>query len=609
MEYGVLWGACDSQPLQQVGMFNGAESQASLLTSHAESPYPHYWTPETWRTDEISDISLMSVDPLAFDPVLSLPAVVTGESIIHDKFPQQGQWGHNLGSPADSYPTQDVTSSCTLLNNQFMQFNSSPHLSQEFNNFKSFGTVTPVQQSRPVTSANTQYGASSLPPSNRPNASQYGGAPVSMGMFPPTNVPQRIISTSGMDGGCISNMSLMHLPKRHHPLKPGGNVVDGSSISSVSGASTFVANQNSLLPTLADTSSSHRRDSVAEEPKMASFNPGPYVNSARGVLPTQKQQEDTHRMWLDNSNRGKSSAMPIPNSGHRQQHQQAMSNSSPVMNLSGFEQRPMSNASSVINLSYEQRAMSNSSPVTNLSGFESRHQKSSPATRMGFEQQRPKQQSLTSSSPIPTTIVGFEPSQQHQPSSSPVVPIMGLQQHQSSSPIPISGFEQRQQQQPMSSSSPSPNLSGFEQRQQPTVSTSPPLPNLSFEPRQPPPPMSSSPSTSNLVFEPRRQQPISNPSPLPNLARQQQQPAASNPRSAVPDAAESASKWPAIRMVGYPGSEKAPIMRQQPETGTIKCALPRSTSANSTPAANANPANKRPLWVHFHHILFLHACM
>jgi len=52
----------------------------------------------------------------------------------------------------------------------------------------------------------------------------------------------------------------------------------------------------------------------------------------------------------------------------------------------------------------------------------------------------------------------------------------------------------------------------------------------------------------------------------------------------------------ACPVVPVPGGEKAPIMRQQTETGIVKCALPRNTSANSSPAANANPVNKRPLW-------------
>jgi hypothetical protein len=336
-----------------------------------------------------------------------------------------------------------------------------------------------------------------------------------------------------------SNIGLMHLPKRHNTPslapKTGGDVTasdvgSGSGIATVPGASPFAANQKSsasVLMPLAESSRMHKMDTTSEEPKMASFNPGPYVNSAR-VVSTQKQQHEqqdtlaSNRMWVENG-LGKSSSVPIPNMGHGQQ--QAMS------------------------------------------------------------------------------IMGFEP----------------RQRMPSASPIPIMGFEQRQQQS-MSSSSPTPNL-GSEQRQQPTTSTSPTLSNLSFEPGQShqQQPVSNPAPVPNLVFEPMRQQPnlTSNASAIPNLARQQ--PAASNPRSAIPDSGESASKWPAMRIAGglggstgLPGSEKAPMMVQQPETGTLKCAIPRSSSVNTSPAVNANPVNKRPLYVSTSHpfLSFLHhICM
>jgi hypothetical protein len=547
MEDGALWGACDPQPLQQVGMFNGPDNQAGLFC-HAESPYQPYWGSEAWtpsRPDEIQDIALMSpslVDTsiLAFDQgVLNLP--VAGDA-VHDfpatgnsRFSHHGQWGPSLGS-ADLYPTQGVQE---ILNSSFMQCNSPalalPHLPQDYNNFtKSFGTVTPIQPNRPVTSANvptSQYGAPSMVPHNRAVASvnapmtQYGSSSVvqsSMAMFAPS-LPRGIVNTSGLGGGMNSNIGLMHLPKRHNTPslapKTGGDVTasdvgSGSGIATVPGASPFAANQKSsasVLMPLAESSRMHKMDTTSEEPKMASFNPGPYVNSAR-VVSTQKQQHEqqdtlaSNRMWVENG-LGKSSSVPIPNMGHGQQ--QAMS------------------------------------------------------------------------------IMGFEP----------------RQRMPSASPIPIMGFEQRQQQS-MSSSSPTPNL-GSEQRQQPTTSTSPTLSNLSFEPGQShqQQPVSNPAPVPNLVFEPMRQQPnlTSNASAIPNLARQQ--PAASNPRSAIPDSGESASKWPAMRIAGglggstgLPGSEKAPMMVQQPETGTLKCAIPRSSSVNTSPAVNANPVNKRPLY-------------
>lgn len=621
MEDGALWGACDPQPMQQVGMFNGPDSQASLLC-HADSPYPQYWGSETWtssRADEMPDIALMSaafVDPsiLAFESVMSLP--VTGDA-VHDlpagnsRFSQHGQWGQNPSS-ADLYPTQEVQE---ILNNQFMQYNSPalalPQLPQDFNNFnKSFGTVTPIQQNRLVTSTNaptSHYGGSSMVTSNRAVTSindltpHYGGPSIiqsSMGMFAPTG-PRGVVNQSG---GMNSNIGLMHLPKRHHAhslaSNAGGDVTasdvgSGSGISIVPGALTFAVNQkgssSGLIP-LADSSHMHNMDTGPQEPRIANFNPGPYVNNAR-VVTTQKQhqhdQQDalgSSRMWVDNS-LGKSSSVPIPGMGHRQQ--QAMSKS-PITSL-GFDHR-------------HQQAMSNSSPVVNL-GFELRHQQamnsSSPVTNMGFEQRR--QPSISNSSPVtsfgmesrpklpmgssPISIMGFEPRQQHQR-----IP--------SSSPIPIMGFEQRQQQS-MNSGSPTPNL-GFEQRQESTTGTSPPLSNLSFEARQShqQQPVSNAAAVSNMVFEPRRQQQnlTSNASPIPNLARQQ--PAASNPRSAIPDSSESTPKWPASRMSGGPsGSEKVPMMMPQSETGTPKCALPRSSSASTSPAVIANPANKRPLYV------------
>ena len=618
MDDGALWGACDPQPIQQVGMFSGPDNQGTLLC-HAEPSYPQYWGSETWpppRTDDISDISLMSpslVDPsmLGFDhPVLN--PLVAGDA-VHDlgagnsRFPQHGQWGQNLGSGV-LYPAQDVQE----ILGPFMQFNSPalalPHLPQDnfhFNN-KSFGTITSIHNNRPGTSSNaptTQYGGSSMVSNNRAvnslNASttQYGSSPIipnSMGMFTST-VPRGIVNTSGMGGGMNSNIGLMHLPKRlHSPSlapKAVGDVTaadagSGSCISSVPGASTFSANQSSgvsVLMPLADSSHMHKIDTTPEEPKMASFNPGPYVSNAR-VVPAPKQQHDqqdalaSNRMWVENS-LGKSSAVPIPNMGHRQQ--QGMSNTSPVTSL-GFDHR-------------HQQAMSNSSPVTN----------------MGFEPRR--QQAMSSSSPI--TNFGSKP-----PMGSSPIPIMGFEhrhQHQrmpSSSPIPILGFEQRQQQS-ISNSSSSPNL-GFEQMQQPTTSTSPPLSTLSYEPRQPHQQQSVSNAApgSSLVFEPRRQQQsnlTSNASSIPNLARQQ--PSASNPRSAIPDSAESAPNWPVLRMGAGPGlssNEKAPMMMQQPETGTLKCALPRSNSASTSPAVNSSPANKRPLFViTLHHILFFCSCI
>lgn len=478
MDHVTLWEACDPQPLQQGGMFNGAES---LLSGHAESSFSPYW-----GCDEIpvSDINLMSVEPLTFDPMMSLhPA----ESI------QQPQW------QPDYYPQQEVLLQEISNSGQFIPHFNLPAPAHV--GYSTFGNVTTGSSS-----AGSYGGGGSS--SNRP----YGpGSSSSSSMFVPL---QRIISTNR-------------------------NVVVESS----------------------------RRD-CEEPPKMTSFNPGPYVNSAAtaaATLPTPKPV---------------SLPLPIPNSAR--QHRQV--SSSPVMNLSGFEPspRPLSQVSS--SPRPMSQVTSSPRPISQVSS--SPRPMSQVSSSPGFEPSRPVSQ--VSSSPVMSMSYG---EQQRVMSNSPSLSFDSRHPKSSlgkpgSSPIPtVIGFE------PIPQSSSSPNIMGGspQQRQQqhPALSTSPPLSNLSFEPRQPPQPpsMSNSPSTSNLVFEPRRPPPTPTP---------RQQAATSNinnnPRSDV--VVEPASKWsPPLRIVG---SEK----NFSPQTDTIKYPIPKSTSASSIPAPNAlNTVHKRQLYM------------
>ncbi|XP_024361920.1 uncharacterized protein [Physcomitrium patens] len=677
---GALWGACDTQPIQHVGVFNSPDIPASLLPYHAETPFP--WGSEPWdlpsRSDDITLMSSSLVNDVpAYDSVMNLPRV---SEDVHDlvggnsKFRQNGQWGQ----PEFTYSAQDPMQD--LMNNQFIQYNSpvlaSNHLPQNFAtldcpqgfNNKSFGTINPtihngavpttnVQNSQyrsplmvpncnPVTSTDvsiTQCGVPSVPS----QTAQYGGSSMvsnSMEMFGQA-ATRGIMITSGLVGGCNPNLGLMHLAKQQHAhsLPPSTNrdvstseVGSRSSVPNVAGGSFNSSQKGSasvMMSSLAASSHMHKMDAVSEEPKLVSFNPGPYVPAQKQQ---QSEQQDTlsNRIWADKTNQGKISSSPIPIMGFEPRQQQAMSKSSPVSNL-GFEhgrQAAMSNSSSMNNMGFEQQmqqpAMSNSS-VTNL-GFEQQRQQqamssSSPVTSLGFD---PRLKQPMGSSPS-VTIIGFDQRRKQPVSSSPSKPIMEFDPSQKqplSSPSPLSNMVFEQRQLPTMGSSPPISISGFESRQQPSVSNSPPLSNLGFEQRQQST-VSNSPPLSNLGFEQRQHQPMSNASSISNMSyeqqrnqpalcnaspistlpfeQQRQQSVMSNPRSAKPDSGESVTKWP-LRMdgglggcVGLPGNQKAPVM-MQPETGTIKCPIPRNMpgSAKIGPAVqNSNPVLKRPLTV------------
>ncbi|XP_024396639.1 uncharacterized protein [Physcomitrium patens] len=577
---GALWSTCDPQPIQQAEIFSGPDNQAGLMSFHVDTPF--HWGSEPWALHSRSDdIALMSPslvhDISPYDSVLHLSGVSGDVQDLvcgNPKFRQSGQWGQS----EFSYSVQDNMQD--LLTNQFIPYNTSSlglnHLSPNFtdldcapvyNDTKAFGTVT---HNRAVPSTNTQsaqHGSSSMVSSNRPITStaspttqyggprtpsqttQYGGSSMvtnSMEMFA-SAAPQGIMTTSGLSGGC--NSDLMHLPKRQHAhsLPPttgrdltASEVVSGNSISNISGVGSFNSSQKSsasvMMSPLAASSHMHKAAAVSEELKMASFNPGPFVPTQKKQQHEQQDTMTSNRIWADKNNLGKISSSPIPIMGFEQSQQQSMSNSSPVTSL-GFEQR--------------QKMSMGSSPSITIIGFEQR-----------------QKQPMSSSSPISNMV--FEP----------------------------------RQKQPMSSSSPISNIV-FEQRQLPTVGSSPPISISGFEPKKQPS-LSNSPPLSNLGFE-QRLQPMSNASPISNLPfeQQRQQATMSNTRSAEPDSVESTTKWP-LRMdgaiggcAGLPSSQKAPVI-MQPETGTMKCPIPRTmpSNAKACPAVqNANSVNKRPLTV------------
>jgi hypothetical protein len=300
MEDGPLWPACEAQvPLHhQVGMFNVSESHGNLL-GVPESPFLPPWTTDTY---EMADIALMSStsDPVAFDHVLNtLPTDVNDLVGGNPKYRQLDQWGH-------FYQSTDMTDMLAATHHHsYLPAYNSPapvtpsHLQQEcasiYSNtnlecasvYKQPLCSNPVPHNRGMTSTDSQA------------PQQYGGP--SLGMFEAT-VPLVSSNISSINstplGSCAPNLGAhLHVPKQHQPNPLGPNagvsvsIPEGRSVGSLPtgpgvGTTIFTPKQ------ISNSVPVHKPDVPLEEPKMRTFNPGPYK-------PTQKlQQQHEHQEAL-----------------------------------------------------------------------------------------------------------------------------------------------------------------------------------------------------------------------------------------------------------------------------------------------------------------------
>lgn len=307
MEDAALWQACDAQALRHVGMCNGADNHANIGACVPQPQFLPWGADWPSRGDDVGLSSL--VDSVTFDQVSSLPdghqllnfpSGTESQDLVvgNPKFAHHGQWGHA------SMPPERFTAPSDMQELLYVQaLGSSPLVQQDYSNIPG-----PSVFNKPFSVPQSAGGGSI----GRATAqAQYVPPLVSnpLGMFT-ADLPGGTITNAGLDGVGNSNISLMHLPKRHVPHMPSNRApsvpanpsVDplssiGGGGSPTLGAFTPPPKKNVLVPSLSGSSIPRKLGVAGEQPNMSSFNPGPYVGNV--VTAEQQRQEAlaARRMW------------------------------------------------------------------------------------------------------------------------------------------------------------------------------------------------------------------------------------------------------------------------------------------------------------------------